>query len=89
MGVVEVEFSCRREGGNAHKRRLMLSGFFVPVFEGVTYAQAMKVFERFVVDSVAVPTVAHELDIPYETVCAVLDGELFPGARFYWLNRLF
>jgi hypothetical protein len=58
--------------------------------EGVTYAQAMEVFERyFVADrSQAVPTIAQEMGIPYETACQVLGGLIWPAAYRYWLDRV-
>jgi hypothetical protein len=53
---------------------------------GVTYAQAMEMFERFcMADRMqAVPTIAHEMGIPYETCCQVIGGNIWPGAYRYW-----
>jgi hypothetical protein len=56
------------------------------VRHGVTYAQAMEMFERFfMADRMqAVPTIAHEMSVPYETCCQVIDGRIWPGAYRYW-----
>ncbi|MGH7463409.1 MAG: hypothetical protein ACREMA_20565 [Longimicrobiales bacterium] len=58
--------------------------------EGVTYAQAMEIFERFCTDewSQAVPTIAVQMGIPYKTACRVLDGHIWPAARQYWVDRV-
>ncbi|QRQ86268.1 hypothetical protein [Cupriavidus oxalaticus] len=58
--------------------------------EGVTYAQAMEIFERFLVAdrNQAVPTIAVEMGIPYNTACRVLDGHIWPAARQYWVDRV-
>lgn len=56
---------------------------------GVTYAQAMEVGERFHADNYAAPTIAVQMGIPYETVCAVLDGTLWPECRRLWMDRVF
>lgn len=54
---------------------------------GVTHAQAMEIGRRFLSTSDAAPTIAHAMEVPYETVCAVLGGRLWPGVRRYWLDR--
>jgi hypothetical protein len=56
---------------------------------GVPYAQAMEVGRRFFEESDAAPTIAHEMGIEYETVCAVLGGRLWPGVRQFWMDRVF
>lgn len=56
---------------------------------GVSHAQAMEIIRRFGVDSEAAPTVADRMGIPYDTVCEVLDGQHWPGARNYWMDRVF
>lgn len=56
--------------------------------EGVTYAQAMEVFERFFARNEAVPTVAIRMGIPYRTACRVLDGHIWPAARRYWMDKV-
>ena len=56
--------------------------------EGVTYAKAMEVFERFFVRNQAVPTIAHQMDIPFETACRVLGGHIWPAAYRYWLDKV-
>ena len=56
---------------------------------GVTYAQAMEVFERYFAASQAVPTIAHQMGIPFETACRVLDGHVWPAAYRYWLDKVF
>lgn len=57
--------------------------------EGVTYAQAMEAFERFHVQLEATPTVADRMGIPYRLMVRILDGEVWPAAREYWLNQVF
>lgn len=58
--------------------------------EGVTYAQAMEVFDRYFTEGrcQAVPTIAHEMGIPYETACRVLGGHIWPAAYRYWLDKV-
>lgn len=56
---------------------------------GVTYAQAMRIFELFHFDSLAAPTVAHDMGIPYEAVCKVLGGSLWPQCRRFWFDKYF
>ncbi|WP_316150072.1 hypothetical protein [Cupriavidus sp. BIC8F] len=58
--------------------------------EGVTYAQAMEIFERFFVEgrTQAAPTIAHQMGIPYKTVCDVLGGHIWPAAYRYWLDKV-
>ena len=58
--------------------------------EGVTYTQAMEIFERFltVERCQAVPTIAAEMRIPFNTACRVLDGHIWPAARQYWVDRV-
>lgn len=56
---------------------------------GVTHAQAMEVGRRFHEGSDAAPTIAHEMGIDYETVCAILGGRLWPGVRRFWMDRVF
>ena len=55
---------------------------------GVTYAQAMEAFERFFAASLAVPTIAAEMGIPFDAACRVLDGAVWPAARQYWVDRV-
>ncbi len=55
--------------------------------EGVTHAQAMEVLRRFCAESEACPTIAHRMNIPYDTVCKVMDGAVWPGARQVWIDR--
>lgn len=61
-----------------------------PLRGGVTYAQAMAVLERFCSGEFcwAPPTIADRLGIGYETVCKVLDGQLWPQARQIWMDRV-
>ena len=54
---------------------------------GVTHSQAMEIGRRFMSDGDAAPTIAHAMQVPYDTVCAVLSGLLWPGVRRYWLDR--
>jgi hypothetical protein len=55
---------------------------------GVTYAQAMEMFERFCMAdrNQAVPTIADEMGIPYETCCQVIGGNIWPAAYRYWVD---
>lgn len=58
--------------------------------DGLTYAQAMEIFERFFVKGrcQAAPTIAHQMGIPYDTVCRVLGGHVWPAAYRYWLDKV-
>lgn len=56
--------------------------------EGITYAQAMDVFANYCERNQAAPTIAVKMGIPYKTVCDVLDGRLWTGARQYWVDRV-
>ena len=60
------------------------------VRDGVTYAQAMEMFERFCMAdrNQAVPTIAHEMGVPYETCCQVIGGKIWPAAYRYWTDLL-
>lgn len=60
-----------------------------PMQGGVTHAQAMEIGRRFHEASDAAPTIAHEMGIDYETVCAVLGGRLWPGVRRFWMDKVF
>lgn len=60
----------------------------VPALQaGITHAQAMEVLRRFCSELEACPTIAHRMNIPYDVVCQVLDGEVWPGARQAWMDR--
>lgn len=58
--------------------------------EGVTYAQAMAMFERFcsAEHNQAVPTIAHEMRIPYDICCKVITGQIWPAAYRFWTDRV-
>lgn len=58
-----------------------------PIQGGVTHSQAMEIGRRFMSDGDAAPTIAHAMQVPYDTVCAVLSGLLWPGVRRYWMDR--
>lgn len=60
-----------------------------PMQDGITHAQAMEIGRRFFMDSDAAPTIAHAMGIAYETVCDSLAGNVWPGVRRYWMDRVF
>ncbi len=59
-----------------------------PLQGGITHAQAMEIGRRFFEDSDAAPTIAHAMGLDYESVCASLDGRVWPGVRRYWMDRV-
>lgn len=53
---------------------------------GVTHQEAMEMFRRYFVQMQAVPTIAHEMKIEYDTACSVIGGRLWPGVRRHWID---
>lgn len=56
---------------------------------GVTQEQAMELSRRFHEAAHAAPTIAYDMGLPYEVVCAVLDGQHWPAVRALWMDRVF
>jgi len=56
--------------------------------EPVTWGQAQEIGRLFHAESLAVPTIAERLSIPYDTCCDVLAGKVWPGSRRYWMDRV-
>lgn len=56
---------------------------------GVTLERAHEVFRRYFEMSQAVPTVATQLSIEYQTACDILDGKIWPQARQQWIDKVF
>jgi|GEM_PF-3046003 len=61
----------------------------LPPEQGINYAQAMNIAERFFKDSEAAPTIVTRTRIPLDTVIAVLDGKLWPQVKAHWLGQVF
>lgn len=60
----------------------------VQLHGGINHAQAMEVHCRYFEQQQAVPTIAHEMGIPYKVACDVMDGNLWPAVREHWIDRL-
>ena len=58
---------------------------FAETQEGVSYPQAMDIWARWG-DLEAAPTIAANTKIDWKTVCRVLDGNIWPGARRFWMR---
>lgn len=54
----------------------------------VDWPTAQEIGRRFYDESDAAPTIAAALGLTYETVCAVLDGRIWPASRRFWMDRV-
>ena len=54
-----------------------------------TWAQAQEIGRRFYIEAHAAPTVAHQMGIPYDVVCDVLAGKVWPASRRFWMDNTF
>ena len=55
---------------------------------GISHAQAMEVFRRYFERNQAVPTIAHEMGIDYQSACDAMDGKVWPGVREHWADQV-